>query len=187
MLKDTLETTEANSAVADGNNNTLYEVKPMFHEWASSTPGMITVSRKARHAVFRAFVAAETAVPVIVCAAMQKKEDESKFYFSGICRSKTVRPIDDGVGPSVDEYFTVAIGGQSTILNNSTDFVYAGDMIAWTFFGEKPPNSTESKRARKNPRRIGIEVAAGSNPRVIGRALSFAKPGEPFDLLIKGC
>ena len=32
-------------------------------------------------------------------------------FFAGICRSKTVRPIDDGVGPSVDEYFTLAIGG----------------------------------------------------------------------------
>ena len=33
------------------------------------------------------------------------------FYFAGVCRSKSVRPIDDGVGPSVDEFFTLAIGG----------------------------------------------------------------------------
>lgn len=25
------------------------------------------------------------------------------FYFAGVARSKSVRPIDDGVGPQIDE------------------------------------------------------------------------------------
>tara|TARA_B100000963_G_C22468962_1_gene599206 strand:- start:610 stop:723 length:114 start_codon:yes stop_codon:yes gene_type:complete len=35
--------------------------------------------------------------------------------FAGVCRSKTVRPIDDGNGPMIDEYFTLAIGGMVTL------------------------------------------------------------------------
>ena len=45
------------------------EVKPHFHEWASVLPGMICLSRKARNSTFRNYVAAETATPVIGCAA----------------------------------------------------------------------------------------------------------------------
>ena len=29
------------------------------------------------------------------------------------------RNIDDGIGPSTDEYFTSSIGGMATLLNNS--------------------------------------------------------------------
>ena len=35
------------------------------------------------------------------------------------------------------------------------------------------------------PRRIGITIASASSPKVIGRALSFAKSGESVDILIK--
>jgi hypothetical protein len=72
---------------------------------------MICLSRKARNATFRNYVAAETATPVIGCAAGLKASDAKNFYFAGVCRSKTVRPIDDGTGPSVDEFFTLHIGG----------------------------------------------------------------------------
>lgn len=72
---------------------------------------MICVSRKARNATFRNYVAAETATPVITCCAVLGNDDQKNFYFAGVCRSKSVRPIDDGVGPSVDEFFTLAIGG----------------------------------------------------------------------------
>ena len=86
------------------------EPKPYFHEYATVLPGMICLSRKARNATFRGYVAAETATPVIGCAAGLKAEDANNFYFAGICRSKTVRPIDDGTGPQIDEYFTVRSG-----------------------------------------------------------------------------
>ena len=54
----------------------------------------------------------------------------------------------------------MAIGGMVTLLNNSSEAVWAGDWIAWTFFsedGQQPNNGI--KRGKKNPRRIGIELA----------------------------
>tara|TARA_Y100000389_G_C17457416_1_gene519120 strand:+ start:2155 stop:2673 length:519 start_codon:yes stop_codon:yes gene_type:complete len=54
------------------------EFKPHFHEWATVQPGMVLVSRKKKTAVFRQYVAAETAVPVIACAACLKKEQEAR-------------------------------------------------------------------------------------------------------------
>ncbi len=62
------------------------------------------MSRKARNATFRNYVAAETATPVITCCACLGADDMKNFYFAGVCRSKSVRPIDDGVGPSIDEF-----------------------------------------------------------------------------------
>jgi hypothetical protein len=80
---------------------------------------MICLSRKKRTAVFRQYVAAETAAPVIACAACLPAGDEKNYFFSGVARSKSVRQPDDGVGPSVDEFFTLSIGGMATILNTS--------------------------------------------------------------------
>jgi len=61
----------------------VVEVKPHFHEWASVLPGMICVARKNKTQVFRQYQAAETAVPVIGCAACIPKTDEDQFYFAG--------------------------------------------------------------------------------------------------------
>ena len=87
---------------------------------------MICVSRKARNSTFRNYVAAETATPVVACCGCLKMQEESNFYFAGVARSKSVRPMDDGVGPSVDEFFTIAIGGMVTLLNNSGTSVFPG-------------------------------------------------------------
>ena len=166
------------------------EFKPHFHEWATVLPGMICVSRKARNATFRNYVAAETATPVIGCCACLTLDDAKNFYFAGVCRSKTVRPIDDGVGPQVDEFFTLAIGGMVTMLNNSKTPIFPGDMIEWTFYNEENTDSNgtrAAKRTKTNPRRISIKVASPTSERVIGRCLSFAKPMETFDLLLKPC
>lgn len=158
------------------------EFKPHFHEWATVAPGMVCLSRKKRTAVFRQFVAAETAAPVIACAACQTKDDERNFFFAGVARSKSVRTIDDGLGPTTDEFFTLSIGGMSTVLNTSGEPVHPGDLIEWTFLGSA---SSDRKRAKPGPRRVGIKVASVSSPKVFGRALSFAKNGEPLDLLLK--
>ena len=61
-----------------GTDGEWREFKPHFHEWATIQPGMILVSRKKKTAVFRQYVAAETAVPVIGCAACLKKEEEAR-------------------------------------------------------------------------------------------------------------
>lgn len=159
--------------------------KPHFHEWATVQPGMITLSRKKKESTFRNYVAAETAVPVIVCAACLKEEAEESFFFSGISRSKSVRSIDDGIGPREDEFFTVSIGGMQTLLNNSGRAIKAGQFVKWSLEadGENP-----NKRKKTGPRRVVVTECSDEeldHPRIIGRALSFAKNGEPFDILIK--
>ena len=171
------------------------EYRPPFHEWASATPGMIMLTRKARNATFRNYVAAETATPVVGCCACLKQAEERDFYFAGICRSKTVRSIDDGAGPNTDEFFTIAIGGMVTLLNNGTEAVYPGDILEWSFFNEdgalasttSTDNRITAKRHRSNPRRIAVRVASPTSDKIIGRCLSFAKCGETFDLLLKQC
>ena len=167
-----------------------YEHKPHFHEWATALPGMLCVSRKARNSTFRNYVAAETATPVIACCACLGADDMKNFYFAGVARSKSVRPIDDGVGPQIDEFFTLAIGGMCTLLNNSGTIIYPGDMLEWCFHNQKAYSSSASKGANRgnaNPRRITVKIATAASERVIGRALSFAKSGETFDLLLKSC
>ena len=153
---------------------------------------MICVSRKARNATFRNYVAAETATPVITCCSCLGADDMKNFYFAGVCRSKSVRPIDDGVGPSIDEFFTLAIGGMCTLLNNSGTSIFPGDMLEWCFYNEGP--GKQGAFAKPHPtrgtgkvRRITVKIATAASERVIGRALSFSKPGETFDLLLKSC
>jgi len=188
------------STLTDAQGKVDFEFKPHFHEWATALPGMICVSRKARNATFRNYVAAETATPVITCCAVLGANDMKNFYFAGICRSKSVRPIDDGVGPSVDEFFTLAIGGMSTLLNNSGTAIFPGDMLEWCFYnedrkkrkGDNVPTivslaKSSATRGTGAPRRITVKIATAASERVIGRALSFSKPGETFDLLLKSC
>ena len=83
--------------------NKAGDLPPAFHEWATIQPGMIVLARKKRTAQYRQFHAAETAMPVIGCAECLGPDDEPNFFFAGVCRSKTVRTPDDGIGPSVDE------------------------------------------------------------------------------------
>ena len=161
------------------NPDPIVEYKPFFHEWATVQPGMICVARKKKTSVFRQYVAAETAVPVIACAACLPKTDEMNYYFAGVARSKSVRSPDDGMGAKEDEYFTVSIGGMATILNTSNGPIHPGDLIEWCFHSGGTSNS---RRAKMGPRRIGIQVASVSSPKIVGRALSFAKSGETFDV-----
>lgn len=175
------ENLDGGAATAAG---TEVEFKPHFHEWATVLPGMICLSRKARNATFRNYVAAETATPVIGCCACLTQDDAKNFYFAGVCRSKSVRPIDDGTGPTTDEFFTLAIGGMVTMLNNSKTPVFPGDMLEWCFYNEGD-KARATKRTKSNPRRIGIKIASPTSERVIGRCLSFAKsmvrfPRTPF-------
>ncbi len=158
------------------------EYKPMFHEWATVHAGLICVARKKKTAAFRQYAAAETAVPVIACAACLPKEDEKNYFFAGIARSKSVRSPDDGIGPTVDEYFTVSIGGMQNILNTSNGPIFPGDLIEWTFANSA---TAGERRSKSGPRRIAVAVASVSSPKIIGKALSFAKRGEAFDILIR--
>jgi hypothetical protein len=171
-----------------GGVGTVVEYKPHFHEWATVQPGMICLARKKKTAVFRQYVAAETAVPVIACAACLPKAREKDYFFAGVARTKSVRGPDDGIGPTVDEFFTLSIGGMVTVLNTSGAPLHPGDLIEWTFLSPKAANPGPGgvqKRQKTGPRRFGIKMATISSPKVIGRALSFAKSGETIDLLLK--
>lgn len=159
------------------------EFKPHFHEWATVQPGMLCLARKKKTAVFRQYVAAETAVPVIACAACIPKDEEKNYFFAGVARSKSVRTPDDGIGPNTDEFFTVSIGGMATILNTSGTPIFPGDLVEWTLATEK--GTSAHGRAKAGPRRIAVTVASVSSPKIIGRCLSFAKSGETMDILLK--
>ena len=160
-----------------------YETRPMFHEWATVHAGMVCLSRKKKS--HRSYRGVETALPVIGCAACIKKKDEGQYFFAGVSRSKSVREPDDGMGPKTDEFFTTAMRGMVTILNNSGQSINAGDDVAWTLFPAGSSATTPAKaRSRTMPRRIGVQACSVSSSKRIGRALSFAKNGENFDLLI---
>lgn len=148
-------------------DKTIVETKPHFYEWATATTGMLAVSRKQR-STFRNYVAAETAAPVIACAAGKGPLDELDFQFAGVVRSNSVRTMDDGAGPTTDEYFTLTIGGPATILNNSASVIHAGDTISWTFYSEDKAN-TGRRAAHGSVRRIGIKVADFHDECKIGR------------------
>jgi len=154
--------------VKDGNAGQEAEFRPHFHEWATVQPGMICLARKKRTAVFRQYVAAETAVPVIACAACLDHNDEKNYFFAGVARSKSVRDPDDGIGPKTDEFFTVSIGGMVTVLNTSGEPIHPGDLVEWCFSSKKGTHS--GKRARSGPRRFGITLASVSSPKVYAPA-----------------
>ena len=140
-------------------SNPVVEAKPHFYEWATAYTGMLAVQRRQR-STFRAYVAAETAAPVVVCAAGKSLVDEFDFQFAGVVRSNSVRTIDDGVGPTEDEYFTLTIGGPQTILNTSPGVIHPGDAIAWTFYSEdKAKTGSLARQSKGSPRRIGIRSA----------------------------
>jgi len=169
------------TGLAGVNDNQSIESQPMFHEWATVQPGMICLTRKKKTAAFRQLVAAETAVPTIACVAGLPKVDEVNYHFAGVCRSASVRTPADEQGPNVDEFFTVAIGGMATLLNTSGGVVHPGDLIEWTFTTPQ----VHTSRTKQSPRRVGIAVASPSSARIVGRAISCAKKGESFDILIK--
>ena len=164
-------------------NEPSYEKEPMFHSWATVQPGMVCLSRKNKTSIFRQYTAAETACPVIACAAGLSKNKEIDFFFAGIARSKSVRSPSDGQGETVDEFFTLSIGGMVTLLNNSGGVISPGDQVEWCFTHGPCKGNT---RPSGDPRRVGVKVCSPNSPRAIGRALSFSKNGETFDLLLSG-
>ena len=188
-LKDQLTGAEMTGPRVAGDQDDMSqmptEYKPMFHEWATVQPGMVCLARKKKTAVFRQYVAAETAVPVIACAACLPVAQEKDYFFAGVARSKSVRSPDDGVGPTTDEFFTVSLGGMVTVLNTSGTQIHPGDLVEWCLINPSAQRGNSQKRLKTGPRRIGIRTASVSSSKIIGRALSFAKSGETLDVLVK--
>lgn len=162
------------------------EQRPAFHEWASVQPGFICVFQKNRSTRYRQYTSAESATPVIACAQLLGEKNNSMYQFAGIARSKSVRDYDDVAnGMKHDEFFTLAIGGLVTLLNNGNDVIHAGDPVEWTFMDSREQRALP-KRQKVGPRRIQVRKATYTHRRVFGRAISYAKRGEPLDVLV-GC
>ena len=172
---------------SDQNRDEIVEHKPLFYEWATVQPGLICVTRKKKQQMFRRYAAAQAAAPVISCCACLKYEDMIDWSFVGIARTKSVRAPDDGQGPDTDEFFTLSLGGIVQLFNSGVDQITNGDLVEWTFVASSHKGQTGStmKRRRTEPRRIGVRLALPGSPRLIGRSLSYAGPGQRFDLLIK--
>tara|TARA_B110000046_G_scaffold172423_2_gene194181 strand:- start:4204 stop:4944 length:741 start_codon:yes stop_codon:yes gene_type:complete len=159
--------------------------KPLFHKWATALPGMIAVTRKCKDMNYGGYTAAETAIPVVVCAQGMMKALDDEFFCAGIVRSKSVKTEDDGCGPGSDSHFTVHVGGICTILNNAPEVLNPGDGIAWSFENFSPFVSPNRKPTHE-PRRIQVvRVPPGnSHPRMFARVLNYARPGEGCDILV---
>lgn len=164
------------------------EPTPQWHEWASTTPGEICVTQRDRHQRYKSRIVSETAVPVICSAALLDDSRDNRFVFAGITRSKSIRDYDEQThGPKRDEFFTLAIGGMHQVLNNGNGTINVGDYVEWTFWDADDlidPMRSNRKRQKAGPRKIQVRKATTSHARVFGRAMSFAKRGEPFDVLI---
>ena len=61
------------------------------------------------------------------------------------------------------------------------------DVLEWTFCpkGVTGKPGSRGMRGTSNPRRISVKVTTQASERAIGRAISFSKHGEAFDLLLK--
>ena len=169
------------------------EERPPFHQWASVQPGMVAVAHKTRAAEFRNQISSERSASVIVCAqGLSSVVDNKDYMFAGVTRTKSIIPMDDGLGPKVDETFTLSKRGKVTMLNNGPRNIHEGDLLEWTFddYASTEPNSKfAAKRAKlgkiPNPRAIVIQKATVSTARVFGVAMEFAKRGERVDVLLK--
>lgn len=162
------------------------ERAPEFHQFASVDPGVVCLYKKNRAFNHGRSIGAESAVPVLGMAQCYSVRQNQLYGFAGICRSKNIRDYDDVAnGMKGDEYFTLAIGGPATILNNGCDVIQIGDAVEWTFQDLRTSKSKKSQIGKKaGPRRVQVRTAKGSRQRVFGRALSFARKDERFDVLI---
>ena len=73
----------------------------------------------------------------------------------------------------------------ATVLNTSGDVIHPGDLVEWCLKTDSTSGTNTGRRPRAGPRRVALQPASVSSPNVIGRALSFAKAGETFDILLK--
>ena len=98
---------------------------------------------------------AETAMPVIGCAACLTPKDEKDYFFSGVCRSKTVRTPDDGIGPTVDEVQRAIRSARnaSSLPRSPTDRIPPRAVLHIEFGGHgDAPQHVERLDFRRRPR-----------------------------------
>ena len=135
---------------------TVVETKCHAYEWMTAYVGMIAVQRKQRSTFRNHVATESAAPVVVCAVGRGPLDEVScrfshrtsfshvhlvfgvltlarfllgvqfDWQFAGVVRSNSVRTVDDGMGPSVDEYFTLTIAGPQTILNNSKDVIHPG-------------------------------------------------------------
>jgi hypothetical protein len=178
------------SAQAYNGNNLSYnqmisEQAPEFSDWASVQVSTVCVAARKRNNYYRNAIAAQTAIPVISCAQKLGTFDNHNYRFAGVARTQSVRPHDDGRGPTMDEYFTLTIGGVVQMLNNGNGDIQCGDQLEWTFFDDSSDNPVQlPKRKKMGPRVIVIRPARDTSARIFGRALSSAQAGDLVDVYV---
>lgn len=160
---------------------------PPYYEWATTQVGMICVRQKDSFHYDKR-IDAQNSSPVLSCCQLLTTNDEQFFTFAGVTRSSMVFDYDDMVnGMKRDEHFTLAVAGKATLLNNGTENIKAGDPVKWTFYTDVGNSTINSlKKQKKGPRRVQVMSVGrdGNMKNYIGRALSSARPGGNFDLLI---
>lgn len=85
--------------------------------------------------------------------------------------------------------FPVQMGGFKTMHNNSQDNICAFDYVYWDYPGpNERPKTVEGTPAAKKLGVVRVFDEVNDDPmqrqRVFGRAVSYAKPGEAFDVLL---
>lgn len=187
---DNTQKLKAMAAKAFGGRQESYEQMinedvPPFNEWASVQVGTVAVMARSRTVTYKNAIGAQTSIPVITCAQKLGTFDNHLFRFAGVTRTDSKRPYDDGRGPTMDEYFTLTIGGIVQMANNGNGQINQGDLLEWTFFDDSEDAPIQlPKRRKMGPRTIVIRPAKASNARVFGRALSDAMPGDLLDVYI---
>lgn len=155
-----------------------------FYEWATVQVGFVCVMSKNSSAAYYRHRETEKAFPIIACGEYMSAGDHKNYQFAGVAMTPSVRDYDDVQnGMKRDEYFTLAMEGKATLLNNGTKTIKRGDQVEWAFESSDGAESGSVKRQR-GPRRIIVQPAA-TTERAIGRALSTAVKGHNFDILLK--
>jgi len=190
ITNDSEQTRLKNSARSYNNdpksyNQMIGEQDVEFADWASVQVGVVCVAARKRANKYRNAIAAQTAIPVISCAQKMGTFDNHKYRFAGVARTSSMRPYDDGRGPTMDEYFTLTIGGTVQMLNNGNSEINMGDQLEWTFFDDSADMPVQRpKRKKMGPRVIVIRPARDTAARIFGRALTDGKAGELIDVYV---
>jgi len=118
------------------------------------------------------------------------------LHFAGVACN---RALYDPSNHANEEGLAVQVGGLQTIYNTGEAQIFAGDLVMW----DKPVANKKTSRSHGHrPRIPGIrhekalfsvkrwDFAAGADfnfeasQRIIGKAMSTAKSGQPFDILL---
>jgi hypothetical protein len=135
----------------------------------------------------------------------KKKRKRADLEFAGVASN---RANYDPSNSTNEEMLAVQVGGLQTMYNTGEEAIYAGDIVLWDM-PEGPPKkripgvprdkklflTVSYKTALEEAKNVVNAAKANDLPeflrahndlarRVIGKALSTAQPGKPFDILL---